>query len=288
MDLTNTYQRTAEVRCDKINGNWEVKIVSINFEQVQKNYQKAVIIDAPEQPKVNIQEPEVDKQTPKSFIKKEDEAYAIESNPAKMVEEHFTQMINSASINDFMQSQYLPKLNVDELRKLYITSILNNKNDDIGWKFRNFSYYFQKGYFNPICRDKHGQIVNRCHNTDEQFIFNPNYELALFCAKEAYKRGGKCDTYASLYEFGLGLTRDYIKAYELYRESGKRGDEYYEVKINRMTQRILQNVGYNIDVDGVIGSQSKKLITQIIPSIGNIGRILSQIQLEKLLNKLNE
>jgi len=165
---------------------------------------------------------------------------------------------------------------------------LNNKNDDIGWKFRNLSAFFQQGYINPICRNKYGKLNYNCSNTDEQFIFYPDYKLALYCAKEAYRLRGKCDTYATLYEFGRGLKINYIKAYELYRESGKRGDEYYEVNINRMTQRILQNAGYNIDVDGVIGSQSKKIITQIIPSIGSIGRILSQNQFEKLLNKLNK
>lgn len=45
MDLTNTYPRTAEVRCDKINGDWEVKIVSLNFEQAQGKYKKAEILD---------------------------------------------------------------------------------------------------------------------------------------------------------------------------------------------------------------------------------------------------
>ena len=47
MDLTNTYKRSAEIRCDKINGDWKLKIIGLNFEQAQSNYQKAVIIDAP-------------------------------------------------------------------------------------------------------------------------------------------------------------------------------------------------------------------------------------------------
>ncbi|MCD8416100.1 caspase family protein [Tenacibaculum dicentrarchi] len=204
-------------------------------------------------------------------------------NPIQVVENQLSEMINNAPIEHFKQSIYLPKLNINELKELYISSIRNNQKDDIAWKFRNLSDEFQQGVIYPSCRDKFGNIDYDCGNSDEQFIFFPDFQLAKFCAEEAYKRGGKCDVYAQLYEFGRGVEKNYIKAYELYRESGKRGDEYYEVNLNKMTQKLLKIGGYKINIDGVLGLQSKGIILNIVPTIGHINRTLSKKQFKKLL-----
>jgi|GEM_PF-3497705 len=75
MDLTNTYKRTAEIRCDKINGDWELKIIGLNFEQAQENYQKAVIIDAPK-----VEEKSLPKNSSKNVVAKKEKPIKEDRN----------------------------------------------------------------------------------------------------------------------------------------------------------------------------------------------------------------
>ena len=202
------------------------------------------------------------------------------------VEDQMANIINRASISHFRQSPYLNKLDIDGLKKLYTETLKNILKNNIAWRYRNLSNIFQSGFMNPACRDNNGRLTYDCSNYDEVFIFYPDYDIARICAEEAYRLGGRCDVYGDLYRYGRGLKKDYLKAYDLYRESGKRGDEYYEVNINQMTQEILMIFGNKLKKDGSMGSQTKSMISKLIPDIGQIGRILTRNQFEKLINLL--
>lgn len=203
------------------------------------------------------------------------------------VEQQLTNIINSASIHHFKQSQYINrKLNIDELKQLYMVSLGNIQKDNIGWRFRNLANIFQQGYMHPVCRENNGKINLGCMSFDEVFIFYPDYKLAKACAEMAFKMVGKGDVLGDIYRYGRGVDRNYLKAYDIYRESGRQGDEYYEVNINEMTQEILGMSGFNIKKDGSMGPETRAMISKIVPNVGSIGRILSRSQFDKLLQQL--
>jgi len=69
-----------------VNGDWQLKIVSINFEQARNDYQLAIIIDAPkapekQQPKEKKEAPKIEEETPKLIIKPKEKIVKKEKLP---------------------------------------------------------------------------------------------------------------------------------------------------------------------------------------------------------------
>jgi len=202
-------------------------------------------------------------------------------------ENDLIELINNSTIKQFKQSKYLQvTLELEELKKLYIVTIKNKQKNNLALKFRNLSNDLQNGYIYPACRNTKGIIDLNCIDFDQYFFFNPEYKLAKTCAEASYNLGGKCDVYGDLYRYGRGVKKDYLKAYDIYKISGKRGDEYYEISINEMTQDILISFGKDLKKDGSLGVKTNQAIKEIVPDIGTIGRILNRIQFESLINKI--
>ncbi len=222
------------------------------------------------------------------------------------INNRFEQILNSASLSNFQQDKALPeKLSLSQLKELYLIAFRKNQKDDIILRFGELASIFYMGNINPGCIDQKGKLLKlepntSCMNFDDQFNFDPDYEIARMCSEAINALGGihdirdignigakrrKYDLYYDLY--GNGYDPEYLKAYDAITIAGQRGDKYYELHINVMTQTLMDPSRETIEYSGSLSQNVKSKIHSIQPNIGYIGRTLTRTQFENLLSTID-
>ena len=197
-------------------------------------------------------------------------------------------LIANAPLHSFVQSDHVEALTLNKLKKLYLETLdtnfnMENVKNALPYLANTLARLYMEGTIHPLCRSVDFKIDHKCTNFDEFLSITPDYRAAFKLASLSEKIGGKTDVLGELFEYGYGREVNLLKAYDKYLKSGRRGDEYYEVNINKLAQRLLKGRGQSISIDGDFGPSSCRALLAEIGGHGACRRIPSRDQFLKLI-----
>ena len=123
-----------------------------------------------------------------------------------------------------------------------------------------------------------------------EFLLKPNLSTSYRLAKELYEKNASnfdesfdVALYAKHYIHGLGVERDFLKAYDIYYELEKKFPGYWSTEINRMVQNIMIEGGADIFSDGDFGPNSCKELRKRVGQV-KCEKLVSRANLKKLIS----
>jgi uncharacterized caspase-like protein len=182
---------------------------------------------------------------------------AEEENFARDSYEYIRNQIQSAPLSDFYiwggRSADAQDRN-DVLARLAWN--YNNLSPQLFWS--NIGYSLISGYgIAAACRGATGLDFN-CGDYDRRLYIHMNPEFVFNVNRYAERIGGRSSNLAKMYSYGIYVTQDFVRAYDLYqlnfgRTAEFRLDEYTEVDLAEMMQTMLNLLGSSLTLDGDFG-----------------------------------
>ncbi|WP_177183614.1 caspase family protein [Nitrosomonas cryotolerans] len=167
------------------------------------------------------------------------------------------------------------------------TVIWDHQNQTAAQFWGNLGESLVSGVLHPSCRAG-GTLKHDCGDYDRAIYLPMNAKIAYKINTLSYKLGGRTDGLARMYEDGIYVKKDYLKAYDLYLEAkdrdGGKGtwSDYAWTDVNRLAQRLLTALSADIQVDGDFGANSCAALQSFIGK-ANCGRMISRGDFERLL-----
>ena len=149
-------------------------------------------------------------------------------------------------------------------------------------------YFAKNDFINPYCSEKDDhltRIIRTCGNSDAWVKLRLTIEERVAAAQMAKKVANRTSPLAFIYEDGIGVKKDILKAYDLHMQDKRSGSEYYWTNANRLIQRELNKRGANLTVDGDFGPASCRALEKIIGNTTCNGRVVSRQNVIKLLQR---
>lgn len=137
------------------------------------------------------------------------------------------------------------------------------------------------GIFRPSCRDKDG-VDHTCGQFDRVFFFDRGVDKALAVARYARQTGANSSLLAWHFRYGIGVARNFGRAYDLYLEDAQNNSDYYWTDINRMAQEAVLASGVDLDVDGDFGPATCSAIRSLIGQLDCDAKTVPRDAIEKL------
>lgn len=182
--------------------------------------------------------------------------------------------------------------NTEELRSDVVESLVwlskRNMNAYVRNPYSMISHAFRYGSYLPSQRDKDGFLNHDLSRSSYRiFTFQPDVRISFLVAEEAHKKGVSTSEYAKHFQYGQGVTRDLVRAYDLYKELDKKEPGYYWSEINRMVQEVLESLGEDLLVDGDFGPRSCSALRKRIGPVA-CGKTVSRNNVVKLMSSVSK
>ena len=145
-------------------------------------------------------------------------------------------------------------------------------------------HFAKNGFVTPYCR-KGNRLIRTCGNSDAWVRLRFTIEERVAAAKMAKKVANRTSPLAYLYEDGIGVQKDILKAYDLHMQEKRLGSDYYWTDANKLIQRELNSRGANLKVDGDFGPASCRALKKIIGNTSCKGRVVNRENVIKLVNR---
>lgn len=222
----------------------------------------------------------------------------VQSKPNIVPQESLTNLSGEQLYQRFIKKIKKTPLNLigskSTSRSLSTTTILNDITSTMADTYQHYGsvkfwsiygdYFARNGFIYPYCR-KGDRLIRTCRNFDAWVKLRFTNDERFAAAQMAKKVANRTSPLAYLYEEGVGVRRDILKAFDLHMQEKRLGSEYYWTDANKLIQRELNSRGANLKVDGDFGPASCRALKKIVGNTSCNGRVVSRENVLKLVNR---